>query len=180
MFPCSWIRSPGFIASRLHHRDHRRAGERHRSQRIMGSVRYSVVHALLRDGHRDGLARQLYGQQQQASATLRFRHHRPRPSNAVSSPPAPPRAPRSSHFALLFVDHCLTHRRHLSPAASRVVELSAFVRRRQAPGGRSSSRSVWHQLHSPCPEHTDHQDCAETSREKPLFVPACVRKFLKV
>merc|ERR1719230_700425 len=50
-----------------------------------------------------------------------------------------PRAPRSSHFALLFVDHRLTHRRHLSPAASWIVELSAFVRRRRAPGGHHHS-----------------------------------------
>ena len=45
------------------------------------------------------------------------------------------RAPRSSHFALLFVDHRLTRRRHHAPAASQIVELSAFVRRRRAPGG---------------------------------------------
>ena len=59
----------------------------------------------LHEGHRDGLARQLYGQRP-AIATLRFRHHRLRPSNAVSSPSAqnhehrvlhicPPRPPLS-------------------------------------------------------------------------------------
>ena len=37
---------PRFIASRLHHRELRRAGERHRSQHIMGSDRYGVAHAL--------------------------------------------------------------------------------------------------------------------------------------
>ena len=141
---------PGFIASRLHHRELRRAGERHRSQHIMGSDRYGVAHALssrrpprwtcssavwaaasncyttlpsspaitimgsdrygvahalLHEGHRDGLARHVYGQRP-AIATLRFRHHRLRPSNAVSSPSAqnhehrvlhicPPRPPLS-------------------------------------------------------------------------------------
>ena len=113
---------PGFIASRLHHRDHRRAGEQHRSQHITGSVRYGVAHALLHEGHRDGLARQLYGQQQ-ASATLRFHHHRPRYTaferGLIIATGTETRAPRSSHFALLFVDHCLTHRRHHSPAACR-------------------------------------------------------------
>ena len=59
----------------------------------------------LHEGHRDGRARQLYGQRP-AIATLRFRHHRLRPSNAVSSPSAqnhehrvlhicPPRPPLS-------------------------------------------------------------------------------------
>ena len=40
------VLGPGFIASRLHHRELRRAGERHRSQHIMGSDRYGVAHAL--------------------------------------------------------------------------------------------------------------------------------------
>ena len=109
----------------------------------------------LHEGHRDGLARQLYGQRP-AIATLRFRHHRLRPSNAVSSPSAQNHEHRVLHICPprppFLVDHLLAHRRHLSPAASRIVELSASVRRRQAPGGHSSrpQSSVWHELRSPC------------------------------
>ena len=42
----------------------------------------------LHEGHRDGLARQLYGQRP-AIATLRFRHHRPSPSWAPTATELP-------------------------------------------------------------------------------------------